>query len=203
MSIGLSPARHEGIRGEWRELHAFPASPLHWDEGSALHPVWKQMRWDSSVLECDAGSLGEWPSTFRRNVVSLSSESSGQRRLLVLQGKRDQEDFSDCLSLKIQKVRSFETSGTTHPMTRRHILQDLIHQLQDWENVKSCKWSGLHCTEAMKETYKIKMHTYAIYNGVLMETLTESRQLRSPSLIMTTRPRLTRITYFTRPCFKA
>jgi hypothetical protein len=45
--------------------------------------------------------LGEWVQTFRRIVVCSTS-----------------------VSLKMKALRSFETSGTIHPTTRRHISKD-------------------------------------------------------------------------------
>jgi hypothetical protein len=51
------------------------------------------------------------------------------------QGQAVQGSFG-CLTMKMQTSRSFETSGTTHPMTQRHTPK-LHHEQNSWEHLSS------------------------------------------------------------------
>jgi hypothetical protein len=66
--------------------------------------------------------------TFRQIILPSSSkvkksEESGVINLF----------FFDCLTPEKKSVRSFETSGTSHPATQHHIMEDLKSQEQEGE----------------------------------------------------------------------
>ena len=72
--------------------------------------------------------LGEYLRTFRRNVVILSSGSSG-RRIAVRKGTLHPTFFShgnSCrTALKAKALVCLETSRNAAPTTQRHIPEDL------------------------------------------------------------------------------
>jgi hypothetical protein len=85
---------------------------------------------DSSFLECDTVSLGEWFHTFWRIAVPASSRS--------ISPSSNNSFFFDYMALKMKALHSFKTSETTHTMTQCHIPEYLSLQQHCCDNFTAC-----------------------------------------------------------------
>jgi hypothetical protein len=83
--------------------------------------------------------LGDWCPTFRHGVMGVIKGLNHQRRIVLIYSFFFGDGF-----WKMRPTCSLETSGTNHPVTRRHIPEERRPQMHRCEGLKACIRSNVH-----------------------------------------------------------